>query len=494
MVCAKCNTPRSFAHKRRKRRFGGSGGAPNNRSAFRRRRHRKGRSGTSGIVRGTGSFLAWGITLSVILTILIAASFMVVGWVQSGGMDDAADTVSDTVLRPAASPTGMDDAADTVSDMPQRKVIRPGSVNQDTVSISDGHGGTLTKRILLHDTPEMETSHRDGEIISYDFSFGGWYASRETWLSGTSMSESPPIRRAEQENNFLNIPLEDLYRAALKEINEDRRKHGVGPVLLSDNMAAQAHAQSNHEYSKMSHWMFNGEKPYMTYSMMGGVGYARQNIASQAYDDPRECHSVMVLCTTIEPASTMKKLHRGMVYDDAHANWGHRDNILDPHHTHVSIGIVSSEYALYFVQHFEGHHIEYLDDTGQQNPIDMIGGKFVIKGEIPEKHEMSSIAILGEPLPSKTAYYRDGDLPSYSYGDVAAVVAKPLLRGQYDDVEGYDTVMADRWDVSRDGIHIEFGPISAMAGDGAYTIMLWLKDGATGEEFVGAERTFYLAD
>ena len=494
MVCAKCNTLRSFAHKRHRRRFGGGGGVPNNRSAFRRRRHRKGRNGAFGVMRGVSSFLAWSVILSVILTALIVASFVIVGWVQSGGIDDAANTVSDTVLRTAADPTEISDAANTVSDTVLRTVTRPGSVNQGTVSISDGHGGTLTKRILLHDTPETETSHRDGEIISYDFSFDGWYASREAWLSDTNVSESPPPRHTEKENNFLNIPLEDLYHVALKEINEDRRKHGVGPVLLSDNIAAQAHAQSNYEYSKMSHWMFNGEKPYMTYSMMDGVGYARQNIASQAYDDPRQCHSVMVLCTTIEPVSTMKKLHRGMVYDDAHANWGHRDNILNPHHTHVSIGIVSSEYALYFVQHFEGHHIEYLDDTGRQNPIDMIGGKFVIKGEIPEKHEMSSIAILGEPLPSKTAYYRDGDLPSYSYGDVAAVVAKPLLRGQYNDVEEYDTVMADKWDVSRDGIHIEFDPMPAMAGDGAYTIMLWLKDGATGEEFVGAERTFYMVN
>ena len=43
-----------------------------------------------------------------------------------------------------------------------------------------------------------------------------------------------------------------------------------------------------------------------------------------------------------------------MMYDDAHADWGHRDNILRESHRAVSIGIASNGRRVTFVQHFEG--------------------------------------------------------------------------------------------------------------------------------------------
>ena len=43
-----------------------------------------------------------------------------------------------------------------------------------------------------------------------------------------------------------------------------------------------------------------------------------------------------------------------MMYDDAHADWGHRDNILGETHRFVNIGIAWNSRRVVFVQHFEG--------------------------------------------------------------------------------------------------------------------------------------------
>ena len=46
------------------------------------------------------------------------------------------------------------------------------------------------------------------------------------------------------------------------------------------------------------------------------------------------------------------------MYDDAHADWGHRDNILGESHRAVNIGVASNGRRVTFVQHFEGGAVE----------------------------------------------------------------------------------------------------------------------------------------
>ena len=389
------------------------------------------------------------------------------------------------------------DGVPSVSEPVLETVVHPGSMKHEQVTFTPDPWNKITKRILIQNFPATEIGHLDGDVVSYGFPFDGWYASRDVWLSGTYVTKSQSMQGMKGTENYRGIPLKELYRTALDEINSDREKHGVAPVLLSDNISAQLHAQSNYEKSEQSHWMYNGEKPYMTYSMMDGLGYAKQNVASRTYHDPERCHSQTVRCEKIDPIYTMKKLHHNMMYDDAHANWGHRDNILDPYHTHVSIGVVSGMYEFYFVQHFEGRHAQYEDLDGRHNPIDFERGGFVVRGEFDtiEKYEPAHINVFYDPIPSKDTYDRNSDRNSYEGGDLTAAVLKPLPSGYYyNEQDEYDVVVADKWNVSWDSMDIRFDPIPAMIDDGAYTVVLYLKDIETGKKFKGAERTFYLVD
>src|SRR5687767_4581800 len=105
--------------------------------------------------------------------------------------------------------------------------------------------------------------------------------------------------------------------------------------------------------------MSNGEKPYMTYTKYGGQGSVWQNVAmtGDEYSD-NDCRSGFYLCDKINPFQEIDLHQYGLVYDDLECcDNGHRDNILDKHHTHVSIGIAYDDYNFVIVQNFEANYI-----------------------------------------------------------------------------------------------------------------------------------------
>lgn len=286
--------------------------------------------------------------------------------------------------------------------------------------------------------------------------------------------------------------LDALYGKALDAINGHRTAMGREPVQLSDNTAAQIHAQDVLERLSLSHYMSNGDKPYMTYSMTGGEGSVAQNAAFVGYDRPEQCGG-FVLCTKIDPASDMLGQHDGMMFDDAHANWGHRDNILDPHHTHVSIGVAYTEYTLAFVQNFEARHIEGGGAAGAAaNPISLDGsGRIKVAGRMDAGLDVHSIAVHYDPLPSTRTYRTHVNDMSYGLGEAIAYIFEPHPRGYVST--GETILVADRWSVSGGSVLVEFGAPAAMAESGAYTFYVWLTDGARAP-FVGSARTFMVGD
>ena len=126
------------------------------------------------------------------------------------------------------------------------------------------------------------------------------------------------------------IRTEELIQHALDKINEDREKNNFKPVVLSSNSAAQSHANDVFSQKIISHWMSNGEKPYMTYTNFGGPGSVSQNVAI-SYCSGYGC--------SMDPINEIERAEYSMMHDDASSDWGHRDNIVQPYHARVSIGI-----------------------------------------------------------------------------------------------------------------------------------------------------------
>ena len=403
----------------------------------------------------------------------------------------------------------------------------PGSFEAQLVRL-DGQGARpdVLKRVLSLDSPTELSFSIDNQGRAYShFLLDTWYENRglaeldkrgmaqgsggPSLAGNTSRPPQPggkihytrddaPPRNSDVVESLAeaargrSASLDRLYNVALDAINGHRTAMGRAPVQLSGNVAAQIHAQDVLEQLAISHYMSNGEKPYMTYSMSGGVGYVAQNVAFGGYDRPGQCGGY-VICTKTSPAADILDHHNGMMFDDAHANWGHRDNILDPHHTHVSIGVAYTDYTLAFVQNFETRRIEGVGPAGgPANPISLdSAGQITVAGSMDAGLDVHSIDVYYDPLPSTRTYGIHADDMSYGLGEPVAHIYEPHPRGYIST--GRTVIMADRWDTSAGSVLIEFGAPAHMSKNGAYTFYVWLTDGAR-EPFVGSSRTFMVGN
>ena len=136
----------------------------------------------------------------------------------------------------------------------------------------------------------------------------------------------------------------------LELINEERVRAGLDHVAMAENVAAQLHAESSLEDCTSSHWGGDGLKPNMRYSLAGGYQANGENGQGLDY-----------CITSADGYQAIANIKHEI--DEAMNGWmqsaGHRDNILDPWHRKVNIGLAWDNYNFVAFQHFEGDYIEY---------------------------------------------------------------------------------------------------------------------------------------
>jgi uncharacterized protein YkwD len=268
------------------------------------------------------------------------------------------------------------------------------------------------------------------------------------------------------------VPHEEIVQHALELINKDRTDLGLLPVELSSNQAAQAHAEDIFRTKQISHWNTKGEKPYMTYTQYGGKGSMQQNIAIAGFsaEEYKQClTNILVDCERIEPLPTIEELQNEMMYNDEECcDDGHRNNILDPRHTHVSIGIMYDEYYLVLVQNFENNY-------GLN--VDVENSEIEISGTLLDG-ELDYIGIYYDEMPTREVYEQNKQLMSYSTGELVAMVVKPLPPGYYyKSLQSYNLIEANRWTVQGNSVDVVFDLADAVDKDGVYTLFTVVKDG-----------------
>jgi uncharacterized protein YkwD len=176
-----------------------------------------------------------------------------------------------------------------------------------------------------------------------------------------------------------------LANYALDLINSERAGYGLSPVTQSQILSGQQHADSMLSLNYFSHWDTQGYKPYMRYTLLGGSGYVEENIA----------YMQSQFFSTAGVESGIRLLETQMLNNDSFCcQNGHRDNILNPYHNRVSIGIAYSTSALYFVEDFETDFTSFPDGITLSN-----GNNVVMKGNTIEDLNPDSIEIFYEPEP-----------------------------------------------------------------------------------------------
>ncbi len=258
----------------------------------------------------------------------------------------------------------------------------------------------------------------------------------EGWHTTGSMDPDRPIStRSNIQHGVTDTRAEftatvfenELIQFALKQVNIDREKHGVTSVLLGNNLAAQNHTDDMLRLGYHSHWNSEGVKPYVTYTQTGGRGSVGENIAWRFL----ECPTSNCAPTRLDPIESIEELHYLMMYDDAESDWGHRDNIIDPHHTHVNFGFSYDDDSFYFAQHFEVNIIQW-------QRVELKDMNLELVGTMPDGLKVDSMAIYEDDSPMALSGKMLDHTPPYSLnyydpGTLTGMLLKPPTAGSYQE-------------------------------------------------------------
>ena len=261
-----------------------------------------------------------------------------------------------------------------------------------------------------------------------------------------------------------------LVEYVLDLINKDRADYGLAAVTLGANQAAQKHADDMLVGFFLSHWGTDGLKPYMRYTLEGGVNYDMENSAYSGWYDKSENPDRYV---ALDVKQGLQQLEYAMMYDDAGSDWGHRDNILNKWHKNVNIGIAYDGHRLAFVEDFEGDYVQF-----NQAPA-LLQGTLSISGRVV-LGVIDAVAIYYDPVPH--AWTQQGLLNgphSYSLGDRVGYVVSPPPPGYFYTNLPPDAIQAGVWNVSSAGDFSIKADLNAVLkrGPGVYTVVIWSKAG-----------------
>lgn len=294
-------------------------------------------------------------------------------------------------------------------------------------------------------------------------------------------------------------------------INTERSALGLGLVELGTNTAAQSHADSMLDSCTFGHWGVDGLKPYMRYSLAGGYQYNAENVYGLAY-----CIKAWENYVTVRPKAEISESMKILM-----SSPGHRDNILDPHHALVNIGLAWDNYNMMVVQHFEYNYASFYKKPSIDDGI--LSLSLTTKNGATLSDDSTILIQYDPPLRELTR----GQIAStycYDYGLSAATVLAPPPPGSYytddfyqehssskcpdpyhvppntpapesvdDALESHRQAMdnsekagntparmvpflvADRWDSSPNHLNVssDISRILAEHGPGVYTITVW---------------------
>ena len=310
-----------------------------------------------------------------------------------------------------------------------------------------------------------------------------------TILQGNTRSQQTSTIQPTSTINYSGTQSQ-LVAYALFLINQDRKDYGLSNVTLAPTQSGQQHSQDMLENNYFSHWDTQGMKPYMRYTLLSGTQSVDENIATNWSSESSCLGSICTYSGNLDPQPAIRAMEYSMMYNDSICcNNGHRDNILDPNHNEVSIGIAYNSSTIYFTEDFVNNYVSW-----QQSTPAIVGSEVNLDGVVQGAYNISSIEVSYDPALSPMSQSQLAATHSYSYGSqIAGVVADSSYYYQ-----GIQTIVADNYQYSQNSgaFNIKFNLQSVIANysAGEYTVMLWLNKpgGSANSSFLGATYTVFI--
>jgi hypothetical protein len=315
-------------------------------------------------------------------------------------------------------------------------------------------------------------------------------------LTGNGSSDNPSFVNGSTKIDYPpNYAILANYTLSL--INSDRATAGLAPITLSSVPSGQQHADSLAYYGTIGHWDVQGYKPYMRYTMLGGTGYVAENVAYGGCTDSDWVYPEPCTIQTEENALNSSEWFM-MNNDSLCCDNGHRMDILDPLHNHVSIGIAynATTELVYLVEDFENSYIT-------SESFQLSGSNVTLQGTTSQNlagwvsHSNGSISagaqigVFYDPTPTAMPIDELTLSPSCEQYNELNEPVSCEYRGAYNPGTLVTTILAPcppryicgsgnftyayRWQQSSGNFQIFFsiGGLESVYGSGVYTFYLW---------------------
>ena len=261
-----------------------------------------------------------------------------------------------------------------------------------------------------------------------------------------------------------------LRQHILKLINRDRQLYNLPPVQLDlqGSVFADAYCEQQIRNGTNGHFTTDGLAPYMRYSFAGGNDGVSENAAAWSANYNFNERALYEMARRSEDAMMAE-----MAPDD-----GHKKTILDPHATHVGIGVAWEGGEFRLVHEFVRRYITWARPLPRRAHV---SETVVASGKPLPGARVEAISVhyetTPEPMPAHVANAYD----SYSLPDKRRDYL-PRLRQDYrmKHDRTLEIVRREYADGSRGDFYLgkdgEFSfEIPFTEGPGVYTVVVWVK-------------------
>ena len=265
---------------------------------------------------------------------------------------------------------------------------------------------------------------------------------------------SAPLAQGEGPIDETRFTLREEF---LRLVNRDRKQFGLPAVKLDAfaSTVADAYCREQIRNGTSGHFTTNGQAPYMRYSFAGGNDGVSENAAawSASYNfSDRALYEMM------------RRSEDAMMREVAPHD-GHRRTILDPHATHVGIGLAWDRGEFRLTQEFIRH---YVDWTRPLPRTAAIGDQVLCSGRPLPGYEIDAITVHHEPLPQTIAAVTANAITTYGLPDTRRQYLPRLGFREY-----YIGGSRGDFPISRDGSFAFVVPFPD--GPGVYTLVIWIR-------------------
>lgn len=223
-------------------------------------------------------------------------------------------------------------------------------------------------------------------------------------------------------DDMLRVKLQQLER-----INKSRKKYRVPPVEL-DILASRVGNKIALEGSQkkfMGHFNTKGENPYIRYALAGGMDHVKENAASISANQKLPVDDDALL-------DYMKTNHEAFMAERK-PNDGHKQNCIDPHHTHVGLGLGWENNEFRYYEEFIDRYLAFDLKTSAVK----VNEQFSVRFKPLSHHSPYTIIVYHEPFPKPMSPGKINRIYSYNDYGQSEILSVPPWELPKADAKGW---------------------------------------------------------